>query len=53
MAELNVVKETISTEAGFTEGQVLALRKVFEELTDMIEEQEAQIEELQSLIEVH
>lgn len=53
MAEINVVREALSTEAGFTEGQVLALRRIFEEFTDMIEELRDQVEDLQSLIEVH
>lgn len=52
MSEAFVVRSNITTEAGFTEGQVMALRAVFSELYDELEELRDSLEFVNGELEV-
>jgi hypothetical protein len=52
MTEPVVVKTNISTEAGFTEAQATALRQVFSDYYDELEELRDKLEYLEGELEV-
>ena len=53
MSEPAVVKHSINTETGFTEGQATALRHVFSEFYAEIAELQDKVEFLEGELEVH
>lgn len=53
MSDTAVVKSHITGESGFTESQAKALREVFSELNDELEELRDRVEYLAGELEVH